>query len=75
MNWSKMARILSEESGDILRNIVLYCSGIDRILEAYLIMGCILLWNWYKIRGLLNAGMYIAMILIKDQMLVEWCCV
>ena len=48
-----------------------YCSEIDRRSETCLMLGCILLLSWYKIRGLLNAGLYIALKSIEYQRLVE----
>ena len=39
--------------------------------DIFLILGCILLWNWYNIRDLLNYGLYVALILIEDQRLVK----
>ena len=41
-----------------------YYYAIDIISEAFLILGCIFIWNWYKTRGLFNDGLYIDLKLI-----------
>ena len=48
----------------------IFCSEIDRRSEACWFLGCILLWNWFKIRGLFNYGLYIALKLIEYHRLV-----
>ena len=44
---------------------------IKTFLRIFVLLGCILLWIWYKIRGLLNYGMGNALTLIEYQRLVE----
>ena len=46
-----------------------YWSEIDKISETCWILVCILIWSWYATRGLLSAGLYIALKFIEDRRL------
>ena len=48
-----------------------YCSEIERRPEACWKMGYIFIWKWFKIIGLMNEGLYIALKLIEYHRLVE----